>query len=48
LIVGARVVDLSGVISVDQAIAVAESEFEGLAPEVAVAMISVQGGYRGR
>jgi N-methylhydantoinase A len=48
LIVGARVVDLSGIISVDQAIAVAESEFEGLAPEVAVAMISVQGGYRGR
>jgi N-methylhydantoinase A len=48
LIVGARVVDLSGVISVDQAIAVAESEFEGLAPEVTVAMIGVQGGYRGR
>ena len=48
LIVGARVVDLSGVISVDQAIAVAESEFEGLAPEVAVAMIGVQGGYRGQ
>ena len=48
LIVGARVVDLSGVVSVDQAIAVAESEFEGLAPEVAVAMIGVQGGYRGQ
>jgi len=48
LIVGARVVDLSGVVSVEQAIAVAESEFEGLAPEAAIAMIGMQGGYRGR
>jgi N-methylhydantoinase A len=48
LIVGARVVDLSGVISVEQAIAVAECEFEGLAPEAAIAMVGVQGGYGGR
>lgn len=44
VIVGARVVDLSGVFTIDQAIAVVECEFDGLAPETAVAMISVQGG----
>jgi N-methylhydantoinase A len=46
VIVGAQVVDLSGLIAIDQAVAVAECELDGLAPEAAVAMISVQGGSR--
>jgi N-methylhydantoinase A/oxoprolinase/acetone carboxylase beta subunit len=46
VIVGARVVDLSGVVALDQALAVAEGEFDGLAPDAAVAMISIPGGQR--
>jgi N-methylhydantoinase A len=46
VVVGGRVVDLSGVIAVDQAVAVAQSEFEGLAPNAVIAMISTPGGQR--
>jgi len=46
VIVGGRVVDLSGIVAVDQAIAVAQSELEGLAADAAVAMIGVPGARR--
>ena len=43
IIVGRRVVDLSGVAALDQALAIGRSELEGLAPGVAVALVSIQG-----
>ena len=43
VIAGRRVVDLSGVTALDQALAIGRSELEGLAPETPVALISVQG-----
>jgi hypothetical protein len=43
VISGRRVVDLSGVTALDQALAIGGSELEGLAPETPVAFISVQG-----
>src|SRR5919206_855046 len=43
VIVGARVVDLSGIVSLDQALAVAQGEFDGLAPTAPVALIGVAG-----
>lgn len=43
MIVGRRVVDLSGVTALDQAVAIGRSELEGLAPDTPVALISVQG-----
>jgi hypothetical protein len=46
VIVGARIVDLSGIAVVDQALAIAKGEFEGLASDAAVAVISAPGGHR--
>ena len=46
LIVGGHVVDLSGMVALDQALAVARSEFEGLAPDVALVFIAVVGARR--
>src|SRR5919202_1002910 len=46
VIVGARVVDLSGIVSLDQALAVAQGEFDGLAPTAPVALIGVAGARR--
>jgi N-methylhydantoinase A len=43
VVTGRRVVDLSGVSALDQALAIGRSELEGLAPETPVALISVQG-----
>jgi N-methylhydantoinase A/oxoprolinase/acetone carboxylase beta subunit len=43
VIAGRRVLDLSGVTALDQALAISRSELEGLAPEAPVALISVQG-----
>jgi len=43
VVAGRRVVDLSGVTALDQALAIGKSELEGLAPETPVALISVQG-----
>jgi len=43
VIAGRRVVDLSGVHALDQALAIGRSELDGLAPETPVALISVQG-----
>jgi len=43
VIAGRRVVDLSGVTGLDQALAIGRSELDGLAPETPVAFISVQG-----
>ena len=43
VIAGRRVVDLSGISALDQALAIGRSELEGLAPETPVALISVQG-----
>ena len=43
IIVGRRVVDLSGVAALDQALAIGRSELEGLAPGVAVALVGIQG-----
>ncbi|MFO1079630.1 MAG: hydantoinase/oxoprolinase family protein [Reyranellaceae bacterium] len=43
VIVGGQVVDLSGIVSLDQATAVARSELEGLAPEAPVVFIGVAG-----
>jgi len=43
VIVGARVIDLSGIVAVDQALAVAQDELEGVAADAAVAMIGVSG-----
>lgn len=43
MIAGRRVVDLSGVSALEQALAIGRSELEGLAPEAPVALITVQG-----
>jgi len=43
VITGRRVVDLSGVTALDQALAIGASELDGLAPETPVALISVEG-----
>lgn len=43
VIVGAHIVDLTGVASLDQALAVAQSEFEGLPNDAPIALISVHG-----
>ena len=43
MIAGRRVVDLSGVSALEQALAIGRSELEGLAPETPVALITVQG-----
>ncbi|MFN0037889.1 MAG: hydantoinase/oxoprolinase family protein [Burkholderiales bacterium] len=43
VIAGRRVVDLSGVHTLEQAVAIGRSEFEGLAPDTPVALISVPG-----
>jgi N-methylhydantoinase A/oxoprolinase/acetone carboxylase beta subunit len=43
VIAGRRVVDLSGVTALDQALAIGRSELDGLAPETPVALISVEG-----
>src|SRR6266404_59580 len=42
VIAGRRVVDLSGVSALEQALAIGRSELEGLAPEAPVALITVQ------
>jgi len=46
LVVGGHIVDLSGMVALDQAVAVARSEFEGLAPDVTVGFIAVAGARR--
>jgi N-methylhydantoinase A len=46
VIVGARIVDLSGISVVEQALAIAKTEFEGLAPDAAVAVICAPGARR--
>jgi len=43
VIAGRRVVDLSGVTALEQALAMGRSELDGLAPETPVALISVEG-----
>lgn len=43
VIAGAHVIDLCGIIAVDQAIAVAKGEFAGLPSDATVALIAVQG-----
>jgi len=43
VIAGRRIVDLTGVSALDQALAIGRSELEGLAPDAPVALISVQG-----
>jgi hypothetical protein len=43
VIAGRRVVDLSGVAALDQALAIGLSELQGLAPDAPVALISVEG-----
>jgi N-methylhydantoinase A len=46
IVVGAHVVDLTGIVSLDQAMAVARTEFEGLGPDVTVVFIAVPGARR--
>ena len=46
LIVGAHVVDLTGVVALDQAMTVARTEFEGLAPDVPVVLVATAGTRR--
>lgn len=46
LIVGGHVVDLSGMVALDQALTVARSEFEGLVPNAALVFIAVVGARR--
>jgi N-methylhydantoinase A/oxoprolinase/acetone carboxylase beta subunit len=43
VIAGRRVIDLSGVSALEQALAIGRSELEGLAPEAPVALVTVQG-----
>jgi len=43
VIAGAHVIDLCGIIAVEQAIAVAKGEFAGLPPDAPIALIAVQG-----
>ncbi|HEX2891035.1 hydantoinase/oxoprolinase family protein [Vineibacter terrae] len=46
IIVGAQVVDLTGVVALDQALAVARAELEGLPPDAGVVFIAVAGARR--
>ena len=46
VVVGGRVVDLSGITVLEQALAVAGTEVEGLAPDTAVALICAPGTLR--
>ena len=46
MVVGGHIVDLSGIVSVEQALAIARTEFEGLAPDVTVVFIAVAGARR--
>jgi N-methylhydantoinase A/oxoprolinase/acetone carboxylase beta subunit len=43
VVAGRRIVDLSGVTALDQAIAISRGELEGLAPDAPVVLISMQG-----
>lgn len=43
VLVGAHVIDLSGILAVEQALAVAKGEFEGLPPDAPIALIAVEG-----
>jgi N-methylhydantoinase A len=43
VISGRRVVDLSGITAIDQALAIGRSELEGVPGDTPVAIISVQG-----
>jgi N-methylhydantoinase A/oxoprolinase/acetone carboxylase beta subunit len=43
VVAGRRIVDLSGITALDQAIAISRGELEGLPPEAPVVLISVQG-----
>ena len=43
VVAGRRIVDLSGITALDQAIAISRGELEGLSPEAPVVLISVQG-----
>ena len=43
VVAGRRIVDLSGITALDQAIAISRGELEGLSPETPVVLISVQG-----
>jgi N-methylhydantoinase A/oxoprolinase/acetone carboxylase beta subunit len=43
VVAGRRIVDLSGITAVDQAIAISRGELEGLAPEAPVVLVSMQG-----
>ncbi|MBV8394060.1 MAG: hydantoinase/oxoprolinase family protein, partial [Alphaproteobacteria bacterium] len=46
VIVGAHIVDLTGIVSLEQAQAIARTEFEGLAPDVTVVLVAVAGTRR--
>ncbi len=46
ILVGAHIVDLTGIVSLDQALAVARTEFEGLAPDATIVLIAVAGTRR--
>jgi N-methylhydantoinase A len=43
MVAGRRIVDLSGITAVDQAIAISRGELEGLAPDAPVVLVSMQG-----
>jgi N-methylhydantoinase A len=44
--VGAHIVDLTGIVALDQALAIVRTEFEGLAPDVSVVFVAVAGARR--
>jgi N-methylhydantoinase A len=43
VLVGAHVIDLSGIVAVEQALAIAKTEFAGLPPDAQIALIAVEG-----
>ena len=43
VLVGAHVIDLSGIVAVEQALAIAKTEFAGLPPDTTIALIAVEG-----
>lgn len=46
VVVGAHIVDLTGIVSLDQAQAIVRTEFEGLGPDVTVVLVAVAGTRR--
>jgi N-methylhydantoinase A len=46
IIIGAHIVDLTGIVSLDQALAIVRTEFEGLVPDTTIVLVAATGARR--